>query len=179
MKKRLISILISCVVGFAYFYFVLPPLNIHSFGFWFFIIFILGVYILTNLAMSLDFVTGTIYKLVPEVKPLGVGILGIFVIIMFFNFFMSPLFMSSKYKNRININENVSFTEDVSVVDFKSLALVDKESSQKLGDRVMGQMPELVSQFYVSNMYTQINYKNGVYRVTPLEYEGIIKYLSK
>ena len=64
------------------------------------------------------------------------------------------------------------------MVDFNSLPLLDKDSSQKLGDRVMGQMPELVSQFYVSDIYTQINYNNDVVRVTPLEYDGLIKYFS-
>jgi hypothetical protein len=42
----------------------------------------------------------------------------------------------------------------------------------------MGQIPELVSQFYVSNIYTQINYNNEIVRVTPLEYNGLFKYLS-
>jgi hypothetical protein len=63
-------------------------------------------------------------------------------------------------------------------VDFNSFPLIDKDSSRKLGDRVMGQMPELVSQFDVSNLYTQINYKNEIIRVTPLEYSGFFKYLS-
>ncbi|MFQ7300843.1 MAG: hypothetical protein ACLROI_02475, partial [Beduini sp.] len=67
---------------------------------------------------------------------------------------------------------------DISAVDFNSLPLLDKDSSSKLGDRVMGQMPELVSQFYVSDLYTQINYKNRVVRVTPLEYNGFFKYFS-
>ena len=39
-------------------------------------------------------------------------------------------------------------------------------------------MAELVSPYYVSNLYTQINYNNNVIRVTPLKYEGIIKYFS-
>ena len=42
----------------------------------------------------------------------------------------------------------------------------------------MGQLPELVSQFYVSSLYTQINYNGNVVRVTPLEYDGMIKYFS-
>ena len=63
-------------------------------------------------------------------------------------------------------------------MDFNSLPLLDKDSSRRLGDRVMGQMPELVSQFYVSNLYTQINYNNEIIRVTPLEYNGLFKYLS-
>ena len=40
----------------------------------------------------------------------------------------------------------------------------------------MGEIPEYVSQFEVSDDYTQISYKNSVYRVTPLEYASFFKY---
>lgn len=94
------------------------------------------------------------------------------------NFVLSPLFQSKQYYNRITINEDGNFKEDISEVDTKALPLLDKDSSSKLGDRVMGQMTDLVSQFSVSNLYTQINYKNDIIRVTPLEYNGFIKYLA-
>ena len=42
----------------------------------------------------------------------------------------------------------------------------------------MGEMIDLVSQFYVSEEYSQISYKEGTYRVTPLGYDGFIKYLK-
>ena len=35
-----------------------------------------------------------------------------------------------------------------------------------------------MSQFEVSDDYTQISYKNSVYRVTPLEYASFFKYLT-
>ena len=41
---------------------------------------------------------------------------------------------------------------------------------------VMGQMPEWVSQYAVSERYTQINYNDDIVRVTPLEYADVIKY---
>jgi hypothetical protein len=42
----------------------------------------------------------------------------------------------------------------------------------------MGQMSELVSQFDVSDQYTQINYNDEIIRVTPLEYSGLIKWIT-
>lgn len=177
MKKRIISLLISIVLGFVYYYFALPALNIHCISFWIFVFFVGAVYAGSNFLMSYDFVTGNIYKLVGDVKVICYAFVGMFILIMGYNLILSPMFNSNKYKNRIEVVDGV-FSEDVSIVDFNSLALVDKDSSMKLGDRVMGAMPELVSQFYVSNLYTQINYNGGVYRVTPLEYDGFIKYLS-
>ena len=86
--------------------------------------------------------------------------------------------MARSYHERIIVKQDGNFEEDVKTVDFNSLPLLDKDSSRKLGDRVMGQMSELVSQFYVSNLYTQINYNNEIIRVTPLEYAGFIKWFS-
>lgn len=70
------------------------------------------------------------------------------------------------------------FSENIKEVDFNLVPLSDKDSSEKLGDRVMGGLPDLVSQFNVSTLYTQINYNNEIIRVTPLEYASIIKYLT-
>ena len=42
----------------------------------------------------------------------------------------------------------------------------------------MGQMKDLVSQFEVSDVYTQINYNNEIVRVTPLEYANALKWFT-
>ena len=88
----------------------------------------------------------------------------------------SPVFHAKSYANRIKI-EDVNF-DQVDEVDFSKTPIIDRDSTIVLGDRVMGEMPELVSQFEVSTEYTQISYKNSVYRVTPLEYAGFVKYLG-
>ncbi len=63
-------------------------------------------------------------------------------------------------------------------MDFSKLPLLDKDSSTKLGDRTVGVMPEMVSQYYVSDLYTQINYDGEIVRVTPLEYNGFFKWIK-
>ncbi len=177
MKKNLISIMVMLSIGFIIYYFTLPAFNIHSFGFWVYVILLLIIYTFTLLCLSMD----EKGKIVHSIKTLtinGVIIASIVFGIILLDFIMSPIFMSKSYSERISINENEEFTENVSLVDFDKIPLLDKASSQKLGDRVMGQMPELVSQFYVSDLYTQINYKNAIIRVTPLEYNGFFKYLA-
>ncbi len=86
-----------------------------------------------------------------------------------------PLFNAKEYAERIQISTG-NFEEDVKPADFTNLPLLDKDSSQKLGDRIVGQMPDLVSQFRVSDEYTQINYHGKIVRVTPLEHNGFFKY---
>ena len=177
MKRILISLLITLLVGFIIYYFTLPAINISSLGFWAFFMSMLIIFILTLLCFSFD-KRGNIVRFE---KTLGgaLVLLGLIIVgIVCIDFVLSPLFQSKKYSKRIQVNEGESFTENVKPVDFNSLPLQDKDSSQKLGDRVMGQMPELVSQFYVSDLYTQINYNDTIIRVTPLEYNGLFKYLA-
>lgn len=88
----------------------------------------------------------------------------------------SSIFNAKSYANRIDV-KSVDF-DKVQEVDFNKIPIIDRDSTTVLGDRVMGGMPELVSQFEVSDEYTQISYKDSVYRVTPLEYPGFIKYFS-
>jgi len=177
MKKNLISLLITLIVGTIIYYFALPALNLHSLGFWAFVVGMLLIFFITLLCLSID-IRGNLVK---NEKVLGGTIITVFVIvigIIIVDLILSPLFQSKSYSKRITVNEGAEFTKEVAEVDFNSIPLLDKASSQKLGDRVMGQMPELVSQFYVSDLYTQINYNDTIIRVTPLEYNGLFKYIS-
>lgn len=177
MKEKIISTLIAIVYGLLVYYFFLPALNIQSIGFWFYITSILTVWIMCNVIANFILKKKTKHTenlLIIYFSIIAVVFFGIIII----NIVMSPLFQSKAYANRIEIDETGTFTEDVEKVDFSSLPLLDKNSSRKVGDRVMGQMSELVSQFYVSNLYTQINFNDEIVRVTPLEYNGFFKYLS-
>lgn len=174
MKKLFISLLFTFFLGGLYYYFLLPPINFSSIAFWIFMFFIIIVFI------SIDVLLHSNEKNYNSKVDVGllVCLFGIFLMIVVVDFFNSPLFCSTSYANRITIKEDGIFNTDVSPVDFDTTPLLDKDSSQKLGDRVMGQMPELVSQFQVSERYTQINYNNKIVRVTPLEYNGFFKYLA-
>lgn len=182
-KTTIIRILITLFVALFLYYFMLPPINLTSPIFWTFAITIYMFYLITGLFHLADIknIITSKNNVKKMSKSLGISILviaGIIVLIVVINFVLSPLFNSKMYYKRINIDENSNFIDDVAQVDFNTLPLLDKDSSQKLGDRVMGQMPELVSQFDVSDMYTQINYNNNIVRVTPLEYNGLIKYFA-
>jgi len=177
MKQKLTTIIITLVYILLTYYFFLPALNIQSMGFWLYLISIFTVWTVSALMSNITLKKRLKYN--GNSLSIYVGIVaivfgGIFVI----NIIMSPIFQSKAYANRITIDKSGEFTKDVEQVDFNSLPLLDKDSSRKVGDRVMGQMSELVSQFYVSDLYTQINLNDEIVRVTPLEYNGFFKYLS-
>ncbi len=181
MKKIIISLLITLVVGFLSFYLFLPAINIHSLGFWIFVIYLLLIYSCIYYASSIGEVlkTNVIERNRFKFKfNIFLAVPAIIVLIIVLDIIGGPMFNASKYASRIAIDETKTFTDDIKPVDFTKLPLLDKDSSQKLGDRVMGQMSELVSQFNVSDIYTQINYNDKIIRVTPLDYASFIKWIT-
>ncbi len=184
LKKhsKLFSLLFTILIGGLLYYIILPAFNLQSFIFWFFLLMLLAIYFIINNVMSLPqniiyMVTGEKRNRLKNYKFLYV-IPIIVLVIVIMDVILSPVFNSKAYYNRIKVNESANFTEDVKQVDFSKIPLLDKDSSEKLGDRKMGQMSELVSQFDVSNIYTQINYNDKIIRVTPLEYNGFVKYFT-
>lgn len=182
MRKNLIIKIISTLF-FALFlyYFMLPPLNLHSFSFYIYLILVATFYLLLSIPSL--FVQTLFYKRHVKIKSNAIkygfiAIVLVIPIILVVNFILSPVFNSKAYYNRITVKEDGNFENEVEEVDFSHIPLLDKDSSRKLGDRVMGQMTDLVSQFYVSNLYTQINYNDEIVRVTPLEYSSFIKYFT-
>lgn len=178
-KKKIIIIGITALSALLLFYISLPPLNPSSPEFWLYILFI-GIIYMGLRFLSEIYASPSIISLRKRPKKMGsllmFSMITVFTVILLINFINTPIFRAKSYQKRIQVKENANFKEDLKEVDFRSLPLLDKDSSQKLGDRVMGQMPELVSQFRVSDLYTQINYKNDIIRVTPLEYNDWIKY---
>lgn len=183
MKKGKIIKIIALIIWAAIlYYFMVPPLNISSPVFWIYIFFVVGTIVFVNAITSVKIAGNEIIPVRPAVgrtsKIILLALGTIFILLILVNIINAPIFNSSAYYNRIKINENGNFTTDVAEVDFNKMPLLDKASSSKVGDRVMGQMTDLVSQFYVSNLYTQINYNNKIVRVTPLEYADWIKYFT-
>ena len=172
MKKYIITF----VAALLFYYFMLPPINLTSPLFYFYIFLVLGVFILVSIPNYAVYKFNRI-EITKSTKILFLVCISIVPLILLINFVLSPIFNSKAYYNRITI-EDSNFNEDISLVDFNHIPLLDRDSSMKLGDRVMGEMTDLVSQFSVADSYTQINYNDKIVRVTPLEYSSLIKYLT-
>lgn len=176
MKSKIINLIITLIFGALLYYVTLPAINLSSPGFYAFLYALLFVYgILESATNCVEIIKSRKLKFKFNTILL---IPIIFLLVIIVNFVASPIFNSKSYANRITIDETGDFAKDIEEVDFNKVPLLDKDSSQKLGDRVMGEMSDLVSQYYVSNLYTQINYNEDIIRVTPLEYADIIKYIS-
>lgn len=177
MKKYIISLCVTLIFGFVLFYLMLPALNFTSWDFYFFLFILSMIFVACLNSQSIKFKRGRL-EVDKGSSFIVIASFSIFILILLINTIFSPFFNASGYSKRIEINEDANFKDDVAQINFSQLPLLDKDSSRKLGDRVMGQMPELVSQFNVSNLYTQINYNEKIIRVTPLEYADVIKWIS-
>ena len=166
---RVVALIVYLVVVAVAYYIMLPPFNWHSPAFWsFFTPAICALIVILALPGK--------NKIVKLNRYVVMGIAALFIIPTVLWFVGTRVFHAKEYASRISI-ESVSF-DTINEVDFSKTAIIDRDTTEALGDRVMGQMSELVSQFEVSDEYTQISYKNSVYRVTPLEYADFFKWLA-
>lgn len=191
-KNKLIRNLIIILTGIAalgiYYYVTIPAINIHSMGTWKAVLFLILVLMFLVMAKQLRKSRKTTVEGIEHFrfslkecslsfKILGVILLVLCVILAVGSLLSSPFFNAAKYQQLLTIEER-EFTEDIKEVDYKTIPLLDKDSAALLGNRKMGSMVDMVSQFEVSNDYTQINYQGTPVRVTPLTYASPIKWLT-
>ena len=110
-------------------------------------------------------------------KLLGILLIALIAAYVIGSLLSSPFFNAAKYQRLLTIEER-EFTDDIKQVDYKTIPLLDKDSASLLGNRKMGSMVDMVSQFEVSGDYSQINYQGKPVRVTPLTYASPIKWLT-
>lgn len=174
-KWKVLLILAGLIVAAVYYYVTLPAVNIHSTGFWAFIVIgiavILGLFSVSRIRSVVDFKESKFLKL-------GITVLGLAVLFYIGGSLLSsPIINARRYRNLITVDTG-NFTDDIAEADYSKIPLLDKSSAELLGNRKMGSMVDMVSQFEVSSLYTQINYQDTPVRVTPLVYASPIKWLT-
>ena len=177
MKKKSVlvsTIMILLILGVGY-YITLPAFNIHSADVWYmfmFIVILIGLLYAKKKHLRLNEVK--------ESKGLkgSVGLL-IAIIAVYFvgSLLSSPIINAKKYQNLLTV-EKGEFTKDIEELSFDQIPLLDRDSAQILGNRKMGSMSDMVSQFEVDNIYSQINYQQRPVRVSPLRYANVIKWFT-
>lgn len=175
IKVKLLTGLAVIIVLGIYYYVTLPAINIHSSETWIFLI-ILGILAAVAFVKKKRL---SRYE-IRESKGLKV-ILGIIVLIVLVylvgTLLSSPIVNAKKYQQLMNV-ETGEFAKDIEEVSFDQIPLLDKDSAELLGDRKMGSMVDMVSQFEVDSLYSQINYQDRPVRVSPLRYASLIKWFT-
>lgn len=199
MKKSrfwtiLAGVILTLLVAAVYYYVELPAINIHAPGFWKFIIVVLVVLVVVNLLLGaarpeVEISGGRVHafhgikfnyksKSAQIRSKILMGITAAVVVIFVIGALLSsPIINAKKYQQLMTVDTR-TFTEDIHPVSYDQIPILDKDSAATIGNRVMGTMVDMVSQFEVSDMYTQINYQNKPVRVAPLEYGSLIKWFT-
>jgi len=104
--------------------------------------------------------------------------LGILLVLGISALFCSPAFNATRYASILPVTES-DFAADLSEsVGTDSIALMDTASAQMLGDREIGSLSEVVSQYDVSWDYTQIDRGGKPIKVAALDYAGFFKWVN-
>lgn len=181
VKKISISTIITLLLFGLSYYVVYPTLSPISVGFWSLMIEIVvifaGVYGLLSVIMDKVSVVG-VKTVSPVIKVCGIIIALLIGVIIIGQITSSKMFRSKTYANVLSIEES-KFEDEIKETDkINDIALMDTDSASIIGNRAMGSLTNLVSQFEVSNDYTQIDYNGKPMKVAPLEYAGFIKWFN-
>ncbi len=176
-----IRIIITLLFAAVYFYVALPALNPQSGDLYAFLLLTLAVYVgITVLGTGLS----------PKATPAELGqqikrtckpaliVAGILLVVCLIgNVAGSVLLRSESYTELLNVQSG-DFATEVQEISYDQIPMLDKASAERLGDRKLGELSDMVSQFEVTNDYIQINYKGAPVRVSTLEYGDLFKWFS-
>ncbi len=182
--------LLLAIAAFVYYYITLPPIHYASIQFWIFLLLLLaGAGLIEMLADGQQMfqrfnttgkVTNEQFSLKKFPKKYRWFLIPIPIILLIAvgsYFVFSPLFMAEDYASLIEI-ETRDFQDDFPEANVDQIPLVDRDTAMRLGNRHLGALTDLVSQFEASEEYVQINISDSPYRVTPLKYAGFWKWLN-
>ena len=184
-RTLIIAIIVAIIVLLAAYWWFHPPISINSVDTWLFVIvFILFPCFLFFRAKSRRYETGD-SKLDPNPGksktfrvlsfiPVAVLVLGVLGWVTSLDLFPGN---AEKYANVLQ-TESLNFAEDIQEVNYREIPVIDRDSAILLGNREMGSIPDYVSQFEISELYSQINYKGSPVRVSPLGYADLFKWFT-
>ena len=178
MKKvrlKVIAVLGVIIAAAVYYYVSLPALNIHSADLWMFfmmlLLFAAIVYVIKKKP------TRSELKLMKGFKVIVSALVLVVAVYIIGSLLSSPIVNAKKYQGLLEVQDG-EFTKDIEELSFDQIPLLDRDSAQILGNRKMGSMVDMVSQFEVDDLYSQINYQDQPVRVSPLRYANLIKWFT-
>lgn len=189
-----VHLLICAALLFLLYWFLLPPLNPCSIDFWFYVICAIIILLVFNAFASVKrFFTQNEVILDGKNKKgkhkknlsspalsikLAFSAIGIIIIAGAVVTLAGNQFFHASSYNQLLTLEDGNFADDVAELTMDQIPVVDHDTAIRLGNRKLGEMSDLVSQFEIDQTYTQINYQKHPIRVTPLLYGDLIKWFN-
>ena len=193
-SKLILSAILGIPTAAIGYYFFLPAMNLRSYGFWFYLALVIAAFAVPWLNISIrdiianvnkskiskkarkqfnvnySFTKSAIIALVAVAIPLAVVLFGFI--------FSSKVFQARNYAGVITVTE-AEFDQDMpETTEITHIALMDTASAQVLGDKTLGALSDVISQYDVSDYYTQINFAGAPKKVSNLEYDDFFKWIA-
>lgn len=181
--KIVLSLLCSAVFAGILFYFMLPALNFKSYDLYIYLGAVVASYVVFNALFSNVFGKP---EYVPYVKRRaivpGIIIAVLLVAVGVGHLVSCEFFRASSYSKIISVDTDSNFSEDIeeqTADSFSEIPKLDEDTAAQLAARALGALKDIgsVSQFTIAPENSQINYQGKPYRVVPLQYADIIKWL--
>ncbi|RHQ14047.1 hypothetical protein [Clostridium sp. AM49-4BH] len=181
VRIALFVIFAAVIGGFYYAYF--PAINIHLEIFWTTLIVVfLSLAIILGAKSSISQMVGRLSKK-PSIKEFSwfAKLCSVLVIVCVGVLIVgsalgATLFRSRAYANLLPVDKR-EFTEDIEQSDqVTDIALMDTESARIFGNRKIGSLSDVVSQYEIEADYTQISIKGQPMKVSGLKYASFFKW---
>lgn len=181
VRIALFVIFAAVIGGFYYAYF--PAINIHLEIFWTTLIVVfLSLAIILGAKSSISQMVGRLSKK-PSIKEFSwfAKLCSVLVIVCVGVLIVgsalgATLFRSRAYANLLPVDKR-EFTEDIEQSDqVTDIALMDTESARIFGNRKIGSLSDVVSQYEIEADYTQISIKGQPTKVSGLKYASFFKW---
>ncbi len=192
MKKYAVSLIVTLLTAALLYYLFLPALNVQSGGFWMYLFVVLLVFLMI-FAVWTEAENSAAkgkksqkaqkaqkgHKADNMVMGISGGLIVVVLAVMLIGAIAShKVFHAKTYANMITV-ENAVFAEDMEeATSVSNIALMDTQSATIIGNRTLGALSEVVSQYEISGTYSQINYQNTPQKVASLEYASFFKWLN-
>lgn len=187
--KIILSVISGLVFTATYFYIALPAINPMDPSFWGSLALVIASFaypfLLTDrkpgkkaskaskiiqVKGNMGEKTANIYVVIAIAAPLAILLIG--------NIISSTFFNAKAYAGVITVKEAV-FAEDMKETnEVTNIALMDSTSAQTIGNRTLGSLSDVVSQYEIAGTYTQINYGRTPKKVANLEYADFFKWIN-
>ena len=179
LKRVIISLILTLIIGAIAYYAMLPALNFKAIELYIYIGMLIVAYIgIYGIASKAYFRPEYMEYAKNNVKIPVVLILVLVAVVGIGYLTGASIFRAKDYAEIIDVKEG-NFAEEIAEIDFKSVPRLDKDSSNMIATRALGELSDYVSQFVVNSYYsTQINYKGTPVRVQSLDYGDVFKWLK-
>ena len=147
-----VNTLVTLLVGAVFFYVQLPAINLHAEEFYGFVLLLCVTYCICALFTSGFQGTGAkgYFTFVKKQCTVPFIVMALMIVTALVGALTSWVVLRAKDYQALLPIESGSFASEIEEVSYDRIPMLDRDSAEKLGDRKLGELADMVSQFEVA-----------------------------